>query len=753
MEQNKENRLDELFSQARNEPAKTSFKTIEGQFLKPNISAGSKTVGSKIVQFFNIKTIIIMSITSTVTIGIILFFNGFSGSSKVLSISEKPTTDSILIVAEQEKVINEYLEEVKHIAVVFKNDVTEENVSDDNKALNKMIEPAEIVKPVLSDTLKKKSKGFTISKRNQEILDTAYRFPNLGYEEITANNRQKIVMFGKVRKQKKKRVKPKKNTIVGVAGRNEWYQPDPKGFQFIPMGSYDRKGEMYSIQAFYMKQTEVTNLEYRTFLFDLLINGRKRDFLLAKPDQKMWNKEYNYSFNDPMVDEYFSHPAYDEYPAVGMSRKGAEMYCEWFTEELNKIRGIIVNDVRLPYYAEWEWAASGGQEKSPYPWGGPYIRNSEGCFLANFKPMKDNYIADGAFHTAKANSYNPNDFGLYCMSGNVAEMVNYKNGEIGTKGGSWSSIGQELQIIEGKDRFKGQATPSCNIGFRPVMTFLGRSSKSQLIGVLGPKPITIIPPGTVKIDYNLFFDEVEVTNAMWKEYLYWQAKTFGKTSNKYKQALPDTTIWKSKLGYTDAYVKHYFSHTAYLQYPVIGVSYEQAIAFCKWRTDRVKELFDIQKEKDKKSIFPKVFEYRLPTKAEWEKVARTGYDLKTLKKIEKKHKGQIRCNLKRGKGGNMGVAGKLNDNADITAPVYAYWPNKYGIFNLIGNIAEMVSEKDIAKGGAWIHNEEDVDVEKDFNYTKPTNWIGFRCIFEVKDAELLQEQLKNKNVNVKKGKE
>ena len=88
----------------------------------------------------------------------------------------------------------------------------------------------------------------------------------------------------------------------------------------------------------------------------------------------------------------------------------------------------------------------------------------------------------------------------------------------------------------------------------------------------------------------------------------------------------------------------------------------------------------------------------------------------------------------------MGVAGALNDNADITAPILAYWPNKLGIYNLIGNVAEMTSIKGIAKGGSWKHTEDEISVDKDFEYTESTSWLGFRCVFEVKDRELMMEK-------------
>jgi formylglycine-generating enzyme required for sulfatase activity len=226
-------------------------------------------------------------------------------------------------------------------------------------------------------------------------------------------------------------------------------------------------------------------------------------------------------------------------------------------------------------------------------------------------------------------------------------------------------------------------------------------------------------------------DESEVTNFMWLEYLNWQERTYGKASEEYKGALPDTTVWTTKEGkQNEPYVKHYFSHPAYRHYPVIGISHQQAMAFCKWRTDRVKEFVAIEEKKAGNPIYPVKFGYRLPTKEEWEKVARVGFSEKTIKKLADKYKGQNTSNLKRGKeSDNMGVAGKLNDNADVTAPVFSYWPNSLGIYNLIGNVAEMTLTKGVAKGGSWMHTEEEAVVENDIPYNGAQSWLGFRCVF------------------------
>ena len=81
----------------------------------------------------------------------------------------------------------------------------------------------------------------------------------------------------------------------------------------------------------------------------------------------------------------------------------------------------------------------------------------------------------------------------------------------------------------------------------------------------------------------------------------------------------------------------------------------------------------------------------------------------------------------------MVVAGKPTQNVDITAPVKSYWPNAAGCYNLIGNVSEMTNQKGIAKGGSWINNPNEITVEKEISYTKPTAWLGFRCVAELKN--------------------
>jgi formylglycine-generating enzyme required for sulfatase activity len=236
-----------------------------------------------------------------------------------------------------------------------------------------------------------------------------------------------------------------------------------------------------------------------------------KDIIQVYPDTLCWIRDFTYSFNEPMTNMYFWHPAYDDYPVVGVTWKQARAFCIWRTMLLNNFLSsnseATVQDFRLPTEAEWEYAARGGLQLSPYPWGGPYIRNARGCFLGNFKPMRGSYIDDGGFQTLGIYSYNPNDWGFFCMAGNVAEWTSNAfdesaydfmhdlnpNYEYETtvqdenyptlcrkviRGGSWKDVGFYLQ--NSSRTYEFQDTAKCYVGFRCAMSFLGRSKDDEL---------------------------------------------------------------------------------------------------------------------------------------------------------------------------------------------------------------------------------------------------------------------------------
>jgi gliding motility-associated lipoprotein GldK len=387
--------------------------------------------------------------------------------------------------------------------------------------------------------------------------------------------------------------------LVGVQGRKPWFQVQPNGMVFIPSGvfqagqsdqdvffSLNAQTKTMSVKAFFMDDTEISNNEYRQFVFwvrdslahtimghtiqddngtesidwkqkldwsdpellqqvsDLFFseseqfygpyevdankliykynfidlqeaaNSRgkdisRRDIRKEKqvkiyPDTLVWIRDFAFSYNEPQAQNYFSHPAYDDYPVVGVTWDQANAFCHWRTKYWNSYRlengESNMPEFRLPTEWEFEYAARGGLASNPYPWGGPYIRNDKGCFLANFKPGRGSYADDGGFYTVKVGAYNPNDYGLFNMSGNVAEWTITAFEESATstvhdlqpdfkynakedddkvmkrkviRGGSWKDVGYMLQ--NGTRTYEYQDSAKSYIGFRCAIDFLGRS--------------------------------------------------------------------------------------------------------------------------------------------------------------------------------------------------------------------------------------------------------------------------------------
>lgn len=254
-----------------------------------------------------------------------------------------------------------------------------------------------------------------------------------------------------------------------------------------------------------LKTIDVSKLKFKYNQVDLnkavKKKGRKNFYedappLEIYPDTAAWIKDFAYSYNEPMHNDYFWHQAYGEYPVVGVSWKQAKAFCAWRTMYKNsyvkKQKGRDqVNSFRLPTEAEWEYAARGGIESGTYPWGGPYAKNDRGCFLANFKPNRGDYAADGALYTVEAKSYEPNDFHLYNMAGNVSEwtetsydagayefvstmnpnVADPKNQRKVVRGGSWKDVAFFLQVSTRDFEYADSARSY--IGFRTVQDYMG----------------------------------------------------------------------------------------------------------------------------------------------------------------------------------------------------------------------------------------------------------------------------------------
>lgn len=304
-----------------------------------------------------------------------------------------------------------------------------------------------------------------------------------------------------------------RNGQINASARKGYKQVSPDGMVLIPsgslmMGQADEDvmsarvsmNKRVTIVPFYMDDTEITNHEYRQFMSRMVedsVSVLGEEFIMSTlyPDTLVWTKDFTYHNGDQMTENYYSSPAFDMYPVVGVSWDAAQYFCKWrsqlYNTYLTEHKSFRSPRFRLPSEAEWEWAARGGKEGAKYPWGNPYVANGKGCFLANFKPYRGNYRADGYPYTAPSNAFNPNDYGLYNMAGNVAEWCQDAYAESYMpvtwdlnpvynddneprkviKGGSWKDVAYFLET--GTNTYEYRNERRSYIGFRCVMDRLG----------------------------------------------------------------------------------------------------------------------------------------------------------------------------------------------------------------------------------------------------------------------------------------
>uniref|UniRef100_UPI004047CBA7 gliding motility lipoprotein GldJ n=1 Tax=Algoriphagus sp. TaxID=1872435 RepID=UPI004047CBA7 len=232
------------------------------------------------------------------------------------------------------------------------------------------------------------------------------------------------------------------------------------------MAFRDNLERTVSISTFWMDETEMTNNDYKEFLFDMKKRVSTDSIIKLEPSEKVWRGAM--SFNDVYESYYFRFPGFNFYPVAGVSWSQANAYAKWRTEFVQKLeierlkldsaltrsqlieRGFVIAEFRLPTESEWEYAAKAmigtqyldeNQEYGRiYPWDGRGVRNpydgrgkkasKQGDFLANFKRGRGDYAGiagdetnDGEILPTNVYDLPPNDFGLYNMAGNMNEWV------------------------------------------------------------------------------------------------------------------------------------------------------------------------------------------------------------------------------------------------------------------------------------------------------------------------------------------
>ncbi len=257
----------------------------------------------------------------------------------------------------------------------------------------------------------------------------------------------------------------------------------------------------------------------------------------------------------------------------------------------------------------------------------------------------------------------------------------------------------------------------------------------------------INPPGGVKLSDSLYLDKTEITNIHWIEYEYYVKRD--SSEEFYNTILPALAV-------TENYRPDYFRHPAYRYHPVVGITHAQALEYCKWRTKSVNAILS----KDGASYRVK---YRLPSEFEWEIAAKKldslitstnfkplvlemiiagekkkVYDMfpdkeinfKQLKKETKEYAQTERNPFILSKEYPWFIILEEQFPQNVNDPLYSF---DLGYTHLIGNVAEMVLEPGLVKGGSWRHKLSVSFPAKhiQIDSKKAYDWVGFRCIAEI----------------------
>ena len=275
-----------------------------------------------------------------------------------------------------------------------------------------------------------------------------------------------------------------------------------------------------------------------------------------------------------------------------------------------------------------------------------------------------------------------------------------------------------------------------------ALLFLSASSKSAKKPITLKKALTdsfvYVPSGNVILNKDtisvqaFYIYQTEVKNIDYQEFIA-DLKKKG-DQEKLLVALVDSTKWNLKSGKNSAYETYYHSHPAYSQFPVVNVSHEAAILYCKWLSEKYDEKYGTKGR----------FLFRLMEKAEYVRVSRGDSDATYSWGTHslRNDKGQLMCNHAQLSGENIhrnrekntyeirfnnAVNGVIS-YADVLAAAKSYWPNQFKVYNLNGNAGEMIRDKGVAMGGSWQDPGYDVRIESEFLYEGPNPFTGFRVV-------------------------
>lgn len=271
----------------------------------------------------------------------------------------------------------------------------------------------------------------------------------------------------------------------------------------------------------------------------------------------------------------------------------------------------------------------------------------------------------------------------------------------------------------------------------PLIFAFGKSKKPETSKYL-TKNYVKVPAGKVLINNQIdsceafFISRTEITNINWKEFLYYLKQN--NRIDEFEANQLDTTVWRDRLAYNEPYVNYYFQHEAYKEYPVVGVTLAQANAYANWLSE-IYAMNEKVKEDGVKITFS------VPSKKQWIRAARgySSYKYPNGNTLISEN-GLYSYNFKRLSAGNIyydkeSDSYRVKESSDreilITAPSESYPTNEFGIYNMSGNVAELVADDTVAMGGSWNDTGYDVRVESEQSATQPKSTIGFRVVAKI----------------------
>jgi formylglycine-generating enzyme required for sulfatase activity len=227
-----------------------------------------------------------------------------------------------------------------------------------------------------------------------------------------------------------------------------------------------------------------------------------------------------------------------------------------------------------------------------------------------------------------------------------------------------------------------------------------------------------------KVNDSLYASKFEVSNKQYSCFINSLKTT--KKNDILEIAQIDSTKWHDSLSNDNLYTKFYHNNPAFGNYPVLNISHLAAIKFCEWLTDEYNSS-DFKKYKKVK--------FRLPTEQEWI-MAASGedngaiYPWKGNELINKK--GLLMCNFLIPTNDSLGIAGSITNTPDKTVLVKYFYPNNLGLYNMSGNAAEMLSDRNIVKGGSWSDKAEFMTISSKQEYDgSAKRTVGFRYFLEI----------------------